>query len=173
MSKVKLLFVSSLLLLGLGASAQQAPKPEAAKAPMADEHKMAVLPDLQSMKWGPGSEAFPAGMKMVVMSGDPTSTGFVSVRAKFPPGYVVPPHWHPSDEHVTILSGSLYFGMGDKVDTKTATLVKQGGYFVADAQMHHYVVTKTGVVVQIDLTGPLAINYVNPSDDPRNKAPSK
>jgi quercetin dioxygenase-like cupin family protein len=123
----------------------------------------------KDVKWGPGSPALPPGAQMAVMSGDPAKTGFVSIRATLPAGYTIPPHTHPTDEHVTVLSGSVAFGTGDKVDPKTATTAQAGDYFTAMAGMHHYATTQTGAVVQIDLIGPFAITYINPADDPRNK----
>ena len=132
---------------------------------------MDVLISLKDVKWGPGSPAFPPGMKMAVMAGDPGAKGFVSLRAQMPAGYKVPPHFHPTDEHVTVLSGTLMIGSGDTMDAKTAKTVKVGGYFTAAAQMHHFAMTKTGAVIQIDLEGPVDIIYINPADDPRKKTP--
>ena len=90
----------------------------------------------------------------------------VTVRMKLPAGYVIPPHWHPTDEHVTVISGSLALGMGDKVDHKASKTLTAGGYGVAAANMHHFAWTKAGAVVQVNLMGPFAITYVNPADDP-------
>ena len=123
----------------------------------------------KDVKWGPAPPALPPGAQMAVMAGDPAKPGFVSLRAMLPAGYTIPPHTHPSDEHVTVLSGSMAFGMGDKVDPATATTAEPGGYFTAVAGMHHYATTQTGAVLQIDLIGPFAITYINPADDPRNK----
>lgn len=134
----------------------------ASSAPVSTTYK-----SLADIQWGPGSPALPPGAQMAVLAGDPAQKGFVSIRAKFPAGYKVPPHFHPTDEHVTILSGSLMYGMGDKIDEKAATTVNPGGYFIAGARMHHYAMTKTGAVVQIDLEGPFEITYLNPADDPR------
>jgi quercetin dioxygenase-like cupin family protein len=130
---------------------------------------MSPIMAAKDVKWGPGSPALPPGAQMAVMAGDPAKSGFVSIRATMPAGYTIPPHTHPTDEHVTVLSGSVAFGMGDKVDPKTATTVEAGGYFTATAGMHHYATSQTGAVVQIDLMGPFAITYINPADDPRNK----
>jgi hypothetical protein len=41
-----------------------------------------------------------------------------------PAGYKIPPHWHPTDENVTVLSGTLGAGMGDKFDKSSASLLK-------------------------------------------------
>ena len=118
------------------------------------------------MKWGPAPPVLPAGAQITVLSGDPGGKGFVTIRLKLPAGYVIPPHWHPTDEHVTVISGSLGLGMGDKVDRKSSKMLTAGGYGVAPANMHHFAWTKNGAIVQVHLMGPFAITYVNPADDP-------
>ena len=121
------------------------------------------------VKWGPAPPMLPAGAQMAVMSGNPAAKGFVSVRASVPAGYTVPPHTHPTDEHVTVLSGSMAFGMGDKMDPAMESTVASSGYFVAQALMHHYARATEASVIQIDMEGPFEITYINPADDPRNK----
>ncbi|MBU6510545.1 MAG: cupin domain-containing protein, partial [Gammaproteobacteria bacterium] len=96
-------------------------------------------------------------------------TGPVALRLKMPAGYRIPPHWHPTDERVTVISGTLGIGMGDKLDKKHAKVLKAGGYAVAPANMHHFAWTKTGAVVQVDLMGPFQITYVNSADEPSKK----
>jgi quercetin dioxygenase-like cupin family protein len=120
------------------------------------------------VKWGPAPPVLPAGAKMAVLSGDPAGTGLVTIRLKMPAGYKIPPHWHPTDEHVTVISGSLALGMGDVLDEKQSKTLKAGGYGVAQAKMHHFAWTKTGAVVQVHMMGPFKITYVNPADDPSN-----
>ena len=121
------------------------------------------------IKWGPAPPVLPAGAKLAVLSGDPAGTGLVTIRLKMPAGYKIPPHWHPTDEHVTVISGSLALGMGDVLDEEKSKVLKPGGYGVAQANMHHFAWTKTGAVVQVHLMGPFKITYVNPADDPSNK----
>ncbi len=121
------------------------------------------------VKWGPAPPMLPPGAQMAVMTGNPMAPGFVSIRAKLPAGYVISPHTHPTDEHVTVLSGDMSFGMGDKVDPASEKSLQAGGYFVAGSKMHHYATTKSGAVIQGDMEGPFEIAYVNPADDPRNK----
>ena len=50
---------------------------------------------------------------MAVVSGDPDKPGapFV-IRILNPDGAKVPPHWHPTDEHITVLTGTFIVGMG-------------------------------------------------------------
>jgi hypothetical protein len=41
------------------------------------------------------------------------------------------------------------------------------------AKMNHWVFTADGAEVQISATGPFAITYANPADDPRPKPAAK
>ena len=82
-----------------------------------DEHA-AMQPD--ALKWGPAPPALPPGAQLAVLSGDPGKNGLYVVRVKLPAGYKVPPHTHPTDETVTVISGTFHIGMGDSLDTKKA-----------------------------------------------------
>ncbi len=126
-----------------------------------------------AIKWGAPPPVFPAGAKFAVVDGDPASTGLVTVRFMMPAGYKIAPHWHPTDEHVTVLSGSLSLGMGDTMDTAHGSTLKAGGYAVAPANMHHYAWTKTGATIQVHMQGPFGITYVNAADDPSKAAAKK
>src|SRR6516165_7516930 len=97
---------------------------------------MSPVVAVKDVKWGPAPPSLPPGAQLAVMAGDPAKAGFVSVRVTLPAGYTIPPHTHPTDEHVTVLSGSMAFGMGDKVDPMTATTAETGDYFTAVAGMH-------------------------------------
>jgi quercetin dioxygenase-like cupin family protein len=123
------------------------------------------------LKWGPAPPFFPKGARFTVLQGDPSQTGVYTVRLEMPPGYTIKPHTHPTDEHVTVVSGTLLLGMGDTVRTKGATLLTSGGFITAKAQAHHFAVARGRTVVQVHGEGPFAITYVNPKDDPRNAKP--
>jgi hypothetical protein len=123
----------------------------------------------EEIKWGPAPPVLAAGAQMAVLAGDPAKTGPVTLRLKMPAGYAIAPHWHPTDERVTVISGNLGLGMGDTLDKKNSKVLKAGGWGVAAANMHHFAWTKAGAIVQVDLMGPFAITYVNPADDPSKK----
>ena len=153
MTRSKLAFtVVALLVSGLAGGVHAADMPAPLQA--------------SEMKWGPAPPVLPAGAQFLVLTGDPASKGLVTMRMKLPAGYVIPPHWHPTDELVTVISGSMALGMGDKVDHKASKTLTAGGYGAAPANMHHFAWTKTGAVIQVNLMGPFAITYVNPADDP-------
>lgn len=123
----------------------------------------------EEIKWGAAPPVFPAGAKLAVLVGDPGKEGLVIVRLKMPAGYAIPAHWHPTDENVTVVSGTLGLGMGDKLDRKNSKVLKAGGFAVAPARMHHFAWTRTGAVVEVSLMGPFALTYVDPADDPTAK----
>jgi quercetin dioxygenase-like cupin family protein len=125
----------------------------------------------KEVKWGAPPPVLPTGAKFAVIAGDPGATGLVTVRLEMPAGYAIAPHFHPTDEHVTVLKGALSLGMGDVVDKAHAVTLSAGGYAVAMANMHHYAYTKTGATIQVHMLGPFAITYVNPADDPSKKHP--
>ena len=124
------------------------------------------------LKWGDAPAGLPRGAKLAVLSGDPGAAGPFTVRLRVPAGYKIAPHSHPTDENVTVISGTFSLGMGDKFDRTTMKTLPVGGYALLPAAMSHFASARTAVVVQIHGTGPFAINYVNPMDDPRNATDS-
>ena len=66
------------------------------------------------LKWGPAPPALPPGAQIAVLDGDPGKDGFFTLRLKFPDGYKIAPHWHPTDENIVIVSGTFMMGLGEK-----------------------------------------------------------
>jgi hypothetical protein len=128
----------------------------------------------KDIKFGPAPPTLPKGAKLAVLNGDPGKAGQFVIRLEAPAHYKIPPHWHTTAENLTIISGTLYLGDGDKMDEKAAHGLKPGGYHYLPAKAHHYAFTKTNTVVQINAEGPFDINYLNPADDPsKAAAPAK
>jgi quercetin dioxygenase-like cupin family protein len=107
------------------------------------------------------------GVKAAVLAGDPEKPGPFVLRIKSPAGAKVPPHWHPGDEHVTVVSGTFAVGMGDVFDAKKLTALPPGSYALLPRDMHHFAQSRTATVVQVHGMGPFQVNFVNPADDPR------
>lgn len=121
------------------------------------------------LKWGPAPPGLPSGAQAAVLSGDPDKSGMFTIRLRFPPGYRVMPHSHPSDELVTVIDGQVSLGMGRVFAPRRAASLVRGGYVVAPANMNHFAFTRGGATIQITAHGPFAITYVNPRDDPRRR----
>jgi len=109
----------------------------------------------------------PAGADFAVLSGNPGKAGKFTIRIKMPSNYAVRPHWHPSDEKVTLVSGKLAYGMSDQLSRTGGEALTPGAAVVMKAKMHHWVYTGDGAEVEVSATGPFKITYVNPGDDPR------
>jgi hypothetical protein len=133
----------------------------------ADRDHHVVTPDL--VKWVDGPPSLPPGAKIAVLDGDPGKEGPFVMRARMPDGYKIMPHTHPKDERVTVLSGTLYMGMGEKFDEKAAKPMPAGSYGRMGAGVKHFAYTKGETVIQVHGDGPWTIDYVNPADDPRKK----
>src|SRR4051812_28360866 len=89
-----------LLAMSAGAFADPA-KPDAdADAPM--QH---VMTRAANTTWGAAPPSLPPGAQAAVLVGDPGKPGVFTLRLKFPPGYRIPRHWHPTDEAVTVIEG--------------------------------------------------------------------
>lgn len=120
-----------------------------------------------ALKWGPAPAIFPAGAQMAVLEGDPGGNALFTIRLRLPNGYKFPPHTHPTDEHVTVISGTFLVGMGNTFDTKTMMTLTAGGFVTAPAQSAHYALAQGPTVVQVHAMGPFAMTYVNPADAPK------
>ena len=113
------------------------------------------------------------GAEIAVVSGEPNQAGAPFVmRFRYRGAVRVPPHWHPTDEHITVLSGTFVVGMGERFDESSGKELPAGAYAFVPSKMAHYAWTKGDTVVQIHGIGPFTINYVNPADDP-NKTPAR
>jgi quercetin dioxygenase-like cupin family protein len=125
-----------------------------------------VAPDELTWKDNP---SLPKGAQTAVLVGDPTQSGEMFVtRTKLPPNYQIPAHTHPMTEGVTVISGTIYLGEGDKLDMQKGKMLTAGSYFLNPAKHAHYGwTTNEGAVVQGQAIGPGGIDYINPADDPR------
>ena len=128
-----------------------------------------VTPD--EIKWGPGPPGLPPGAQLAVLRGDPSKAGApFTMRAKLPDGYRVPPHWHPTDENVSVVQGTLMIGMGSKWDESAGKELPAGSFALMPKGARHFAWFKGETIIDIYGTGPFDIRYVNPSDDPRRKS---
>lgn len=140
----------------------------AAMVPQSSLAQNAFAPD--HIKFGPAPPFLPPGAQLAVLEGDPmASSGDFTIRLKLPDGYRVAPHTHPNRENVTVLSGTLKVGMGDKFDASTMMAFPAGSFAFLDPSMHHYAMASGETVIQIHGMSPAKFNYINPADDPTPK----
>ena len=125
------------------------------------------------LTWKEGPPSLPKGAKFAVLEGNPSAPEAFTMRLDVPTNYTVPPHWHPAIEHVSVLSGSLYMGLGEEFDPAKATKLEMGGFATMAVGTRHFAFTKDeGAIIQLHGIGPWGITYVNPADDPRKETPN-
>ena len=135
---------------------------------VAGEHPpghLTVSPD--AIEWSPVG-SLPPGAEAAVLEGDPAKAEPFTMRIKFPANYVVPVHTHPAVERVTVLEGTLHLGIGETFDRDAAMALPEGGLAVMDSGVAMYGFTADeGAVIQLNGEGPWGIDYLDPSQDPR------
>jgi quercetin dioxygenase-like cupin family protein len=118
--------------------------------------------------WGPAPPVFPPGAQFAVVQGDPSVPGALfTVRLRFPNGYILPPHRHPTDENVTVLKGTFMVGLGENFSRDGLQVLKEDGFITAPAGMAHFASARGITEVQVHAMGPFELTYVHPEDDPR------
>jgi quercetin dioxygenase-like cupin family protein len=110
-----------------------------------------VMPD--AVKWMPGTGMM-KGAEVAVLQGDPTKSGPYVIRVRIPANTTLAPHYHGEAENVTVISGALLVGLGDKVDTTKMQELGPGAFASLPANVHHYALTKVPTVIQINGMGP-------------------
>jgi hypothetical protein len=133
----------------------------------ADKGHVVVRPD--DVKWGPAPPGLPPGSQAAVLLGDPSKAVPYVLHAKLPDGYKVPPHWHSTDENVTVLKGTLMVGKGEKYSAAASEALPAGSFMRMPKEMRHFAWAKGETIIQVHGIGPFDIIYVNAADDPRKK----
>jgi quercetin dioxygenase-like cupin family protein len=141
----------------------------ASESPPVAHHVMLTPAEI---KWQPFPVLGP-GIQSAMLSGDPNKVGSPFIfRLKMPDGTKVPPHWHPVDEHVTVISGTFLFGTGEKFDTNALRELPAGSYAFMPKRTRHFALAKGDTIIQLNGVGPFRVIYVNPADDPLRRSAS-
>jgi len=100
-------------------------------------------------------------VRQVWVRGDPKTPGaeFV-VRYQAKVRLHIPPHWHPGDEHVTVLAGKFAVARGRTYNSKKLRPLRTGSYVCIPARQPHFSWFERGALVQIHGTGPFKTNCV-------------
>jgi hypothetical protein len=75
-------------------------------------HTMVTPGDL---KWA-DVPSLPPGAKIAIIEGPLNEAVPFTFRLRLPADYKIPAHWHSAIEHVTVISGTINMGVGDKLD---------------------------------------------------------
>jgi quercetin dioxygenase-like cupin family protein len=112
----------------------------------------------------------PDGFQVAVLRGDPGKAGALfTMRAKFPDGFKVPPHWHPAEEGFVVLQGTFALGLGDKWDEAKLEPNGQGAYVVMPKGVRHFALARGETILELTGIGPFKTVYVDAKDAPAKK----
>jgi len=116
--------------------------------------------------WKAAPGALRRGAEIAILFGDPGTTGPFTIRLRAPAGYQIAPHSHPDAEMLTVLSGALRFGQGQRLDPGLEKFVHAGDFIAIPPGMGHWLVVNEDAVLQVSGIGPMEIDYLDPSDEP-------
>lgn len=148
-----LLVATAMLAISTGWAAE-------GPAPLSPENAVTVVTTAEAV-WMPGPTAFPTGLELCVLQGDPSKDGPFVVRLRAPVGYRIPVHVHGGAEHVTIITGDLQVGTGKTFDTAKLRSLAPGDFISIPGNVPHYAMTTSGMVMQVHGNGPLTITCLD------------
>ena len=103
----------------------------------------------------------PMGVDGEVVSGDPHKPGGIYViHIRELPGMIVPPHFHPEDEHVTIVQGKWELAHGEAFDRSRLRPLAVGAYSFMPRQMPHFAYSEEGAILQVFGVGPFKQTFL-------------
>ncbi len=103
-----------------------------------------------------------AGAQMAMLFGNPSKSGPYIMRIKVKDGTKFAPHFHSELENVTIISGTLMVGLGDKMNPAKMKAIPAGGFVSVPAGLHHYAMAKGETVIELAANGPRTMVGVTP-----------
>jgi len=113
----------------------------------------------------PGSSNYSA-VKVIVIFGDPSKAGLYTILLKVDGNTKIAAHLHPDQRVGAVVSGTWYFGYGDKFDESKLKELPTGSVYSEVAGQNHFAMTKGPAIIEITGYGPSGVTYVNPADDP-------
>lgn len=147
------------------ATAEPQPGSVAAHQPGQDVFKSVLSEDIN---WKPFA-AFPPSVQLAVIVGQPSEAGPYTIRVRVPRGVKLMPHRHPEDRVYTVISGVFYIGLGDQFNPEKLEAYPPGSVIVLPGNTSHFHWAKSSeYVTQVTAIGPLGLEYVSATDDPRN-----
>ena len=118
-----------------------------------------VFHDGESLPWGEPSN----GTRFLPLYGNYGIGGEVfAFRLEVQPGFEIRPHTHPVTEHMTVLSGTFFVGMGETMDKEAATAYGRGSYIAIAAGVPAYMWADEVTVIQVHGVGPFSTDFVEP-----------
>ena len=113
-----------------------------------------VAPD--SLRFMP-AQGLPAGAEIAVLYGDPAKEGPFTVRFRFPAGYTVATHSHPTDEFLTVISGKARMAFGEDAEEGKAQPLGPGSFMSLPSGAWHRLWIDAETIIELHSTGPFGV----------------
>ena len=111
---------------------------------------------VDALTWAP-AQGVPPGAQIAVLCGNPSKKGPFAVRFKFPSGYALPTHSHPTDEYLTVISGKARMAFGPKADEAQAQPFPAGAFMILPAGAWHRLWADAETIIELHSTGPFGV----------------
>jgi quercetin dioxygenase-like cupin family protein len=147
--------ILAVILAASVLNAQITPKPDP---------PIGLTPD--ALVWTDGPSTLPPGSKMAVLEGSPKSDGMFTMRLRIPAGSAIPPHWHPRQERVTILSGAVDLGFGSVANAGNTKRYAAGSFYVNPPRVMHFLFFREATEMQMTGVGPWELQTSDISQQP-------
>lgn len=119
------------------------------------------------VKWSPLA-SMPKGSQIAVLYGNLAKPGLFTMQVRVPAHSKIPVHFNPDERIRTIISGTYYSAIGDKIDNSKLVAFPPGTISNVPPKVWQFAETRDEeVVFQITGVGPTGITYLNAEDDPR------
>jgi hypothetical protein len=107
-----------------------------------------------ALAWVPFAD-LPPGAEIAVLYGDYAKAEPYAVRLKFPAGYEVANHSHPTGESITVISGNLLMAFGEhgRPGRAGAMPLGSGSITILPAGAFHHLWADAETVIEIHSTG--------------------
>ncbi len=106
--------------------------------------------------------AKPNGTFQANVVGNVDRPGIYAAETRLPAGLRIPPHFHPEDRVVFIVSGTLYVSYGERFDEAKMTALPAGSVFTEPGKTPHFTWAKDGdVLLYVTGRGPTATTWLD------------
>ncbi|MBI1395933.1 MAG: hypothetical protein GC151_08120 [Betaproteobacteria bacterium] len=109
----------------------------------------------------------PRPIEMAIVSGDPSKPGPFVVRYRMPSAMKLQPHTYPDTREIKVIKGIYWIAPGESYNWRSMDEYKAGSTYTMEAGKPYFCWARTAVIIEERGTGPSAIKFVHPEDDPR------
>ena len=147
---VSIILLPSIVSISLANSASNANVTAQVQSVLPDDLDWQVNPDI-------------SGVESAIALGNPTNSKLYVLFGKMAAGTEFPPHIHPDDRITTVISGVMYYGIGNNARTNIQSY-PAGSVVYTPAGTPHYMWAKDGQTVMQEMgRGPTGIEFTSES----------